>query len=209
MINLSISGRTMLILLRLCLSISSGILMLSCSSIEAKNNTENSSLAPARITANNVSSDFSSHKHTEKTIQLDFNQDGAIDRAYLLSPMSRHNAQFKSATHLNLWPDKIKQQQKVLKHDNKQSLLLIQLSNATNKKQTQFLLYSDADITFLNSVSADDLSSITYKALIADFPELKNKARGDALSLLTEAGIEAFIYWNGTNLVFFEPEMIP
>jgi hypothetical protein len=194
--------------IRSCLFVVGATFVVACNAVEPESGEMNpaqpqENAADAAGTANEPS-----FPDAEKNLRLDFNGDGAEDRVYLLPGVSLDDSRFEQARPLDLWTLDIGQDQPPAA-GKKLRVFLVEFSTAGDAAPSRFLLFSEGDVSFLDSVSADDVTLITRKALVADYPELADVTKGDGLSILTEAGIDTFIYWNGESFEFYEPEEIP
>jgi len=140
----------------------------------------------------------------EQKWQLDFNGDGLLDNVSLLSAASVNNSKFRDAKKLDLWENKTKHTAPATT-GTMQKLLLLTLSKGENVTPSVFVLFSAGFVSFLNSVSAQDIKVIKQQSLA----EYTDNNKGDGLSVLTEAGIDSYIFWNGKIFEFYEPDELP
>lgn len=85
----------------------------------------------------------------------------------------------------------------------------IQINSASSKK-TNYLI---ADLNSPSVLDTDAASELTINKLTSieaeDARQLKKHARGDVVVIPTEAGIDTYLYWNGSNFVIYEPAVEP
>lgn len=74
----------------------------------------------------------------------------------------------------------------------------------------QVLIHDVNDVSVLDTDAAQDISIASKTSLVElDLPELNKLTKGDVIVIPTEAGIDTYLYWNGSTFLSYEPAEIP
>lgn len=146
--------------------------------------------------------------HSPNILHGDFDGDGAPDLLAVVTVRGMAG-DLPAGVHLVLpWPPNAE----VVPSDNlaqgsRVGLLVIPAAgNATEA----YLLHDANPISILDTEAALELSVVPHSELSAlEEPELENRARGDVIVVPTEAGIDTYLYWDGSTYRSFEPAEEP
>lgn len=70
----------------------------------------------------------------------------------------------------------------------------------------QFLVHDVNDISLLDTEAASEISVASKSSLAElELSELSERAKGDVIVIPTEAGIDIYLYWNGSTFQTYEP----
>ena len=147
-------------------------------------------------------------EHTQAHLQGDLDGNGAEDDVYLLSGIELAAFRDGRTQVQDLW------QYEEPSHDpadatGESEAILIRLAAVPDGQASKFLLVSLDSVSFLASVTAEDLLILGREELEGDYPELFEGGAGAVISILSEAGIDTFVYWEGEGFGYFEPEEMP
>jgi hypothetical protein len=74
----------------------------------------------------------------------------------------------------------------------------------------QYLIHDVNDVSLLDTDAAQEISIASKSSLgELDLPELSKQTKGDVIVIPTEAGIDTYLYWNGSSFQTYEPMESP
>ncbi len=74
----------------------------------------------------------------------------------------------------------------------------------------QVLIHDVNDVSVLDTDAAQEISIASKLSLVElELPELNKLTKGDVIVIPTEAGIDTYLYWNGSTFLSYEPAEIP
>lgn len=90
-------------------------------------------------------------------------------------------------------------------HGGSQNNVLVTLGNAK-----QFLIHDVNDVSLLDTDAAQEISILLKPSLVElELPELSEQTKGDVIVIPTEAGIDTYLFWNGSTFQAYEPMELP
>jgi len=140
--------------------------------------------------------------------QGDFDGDGVMDQLFIIETTGKAGDIQKGVTVWDSWANQSIDPSTNLADLPGVSLAILHGLNSTQAPKA-FLLYDQRPISVLDAGVARDLSVLVHSSFSKEIPELESMAKGDALVIPTEAGIDTYLYWDGTTYRFYEPEEIP
>lgn len=162
--------------------------------------------ATANQTAKNNQHLFSSRAPISSGQKFDIDGDGQADSAEWVT-ISK-NTQFlpSSTIVVNPWTlngdaDAASNPLQGGSHKN----VLVTLGNAK-----QFLIHDVNDVSLLDTDAAQETSLASRSSLVElELPELSEQTKGDVIVIPTEAGIDTYLFWNGSTFQAYEPMESP
>ncbi len=131
--------------------------------------------------------------------EFDFNGDGLSDTIYYTDVVSDTSGS-PSVNLIQPWP-KIDDQ----KQGAKTAIVIIHGSSSLSEDSLPVVIHDKNDISVLDT-SAMLQSEVIKNEMIVQLqePELSARAKGDIVLIPTEAGIDSFIYWDGSSYQLYE-----
>lgn len=145
-----------------------------------------------------------SDRFNQQQAAFDFNGDGLADSIYYTDVVG--DISDLSSVHLvQPWPKMDDQKQGA-----KTAIVIIHCGSSLVEGSLSFVIHDKNDISVLDT-SAMLQSEVIKKEMIAQLqePELSARAKGDIVLIPTEAGIDSFIYWDGSSYQLYEDIDIP
>jgi len=145
-----------------------------------------------------------SERFKQQQAEFDFNGDSLADTIYYtdvvgdISDLS--SAGLPPISLFQPWP-KIDDQ----KQGSKIAIVIIHGSSSLLEDSLPVVIHDKNDISVLDTAAMLQ-SEVIKKELIAHLeePELSARAKGDIILIPTEAGIDSFIYWDGSSYQLYE-----
>ena len=140
--------------------------------------------------------------------QGDFDGDGAMDQMFVVEATGKAGDIPEGVTVWDSWSNQSIDPLISLSDRQGVSLAILHGFKSTQGSNA-FLLYDQRPISVLDAGAARDMSLLSRSSFSKEIPELDSMAKGDALIIPTESGIDTYLYWDGATYRFYEPEDIP
>jgi hypothetical protein len=140
----------------------------------------------------------------------DFNGDGVPDMLALVRLKGPTRALPKDVSALNFW--NAGSLPALSGKEPQLALAIIHGGGAAAAPAGKYLIHSKdffSTPVWASTSTADLISVVRKGAKRSGAVRLPASARGDAISLATEAGIDTYVYWNGKTYRLFEPTEAP
>jgi hypothetical protein len=141
-------------------------------------------------------------------LRADFNGDGAEDRLLVVKSSSMPGEAPANIRVVRPWPLEKDESAGGLSHGASVNLVIVDGKSAAAPRAV--VLHDDNSVSLLDAPAAAELKVIKRTDLGAlDEPAFVQAARGDVLAVPTEAGIDTYIYWDGSTYKLYAPADAP
>ena len=138
--------------------------------------------------------------------KFDIDGDGQADSAEWVTISKNTQSLPSSTTLVSPWSldDEAETASNPLQGGSHQKLL-VTLGNAK-----QFLIHDVNEVSLLDTDAAKETSLASKSSLVElELPELSEQTKGDVFVIPTEAGIDTYLYWDGSTFQTYEPMELP
>jgi len=181
-------------------------LIFFCFALNACAKSENPTTNPSGVAATDDKALFVARKPISNGQKTDIDGDGKSDVVELVNIAKQIQILPSAITLITPWAltDETAEKSSQLKNGSHNNVLV----SFGNSKQ--FLIHDVNAVSLLDTDAAQEINVSPKSELEGlDLPELSAQAKGDVIVVPTEAGIDAYLYWNGVTFQTYGPSELP
>jgi len=181
-------------------------LIFFCFALNACAKSENVTTPTSGIAARDDKALFVARKPISNDQKTDIDGDGKSDVVELVNIAKQIQILPSAITLITPWAltDETAEKSSQLKNGSHNNVLV----SFGNSKQ--FLIHDVNAVSLLDTDVAQEINVTRHTELKGlDLPELSAQAKGDVIVVPSEAGIDAYLYWNGVTFQTYGPSELP